>query len=56
MLWIVTNEPLLALENLRPPAPGNAPTDVVHYRADDIAKQIDLLYQVGRAMTSRVQR
>jgi gentisate 1,2-dioxygenase len=48
VLWIVTNEPLLALENLRPPAPGNAPTDAVHYRADDIARQIGLLYQVGR--------
>jgi quercetin dioxygenase-like cupin family protein len=48
VLWIVTNEPQLAFENLRAPAPGGAPTDLVHYPADEIARQIDLLYQVGR--------
>ena len=48
VLWIVSNEPQLAFENLRPPAPGSAPTDMVHYRADEIARQIDLLYEVGR--------
>ena len=48
VLWIVTNEPQLAFENLRAPAPGEAPTDVVHYRGGEIARQIDLLYDVGR--------
>ena len=47
VLWIVTNEPQLAFDNLRPPGPGEAPTDVVHYRADEITRQIDLLYAVG---------
>ncbi len=49
VLWIVTNEPQLAFENLRPPAPGQAPTGVVHYRAAEIARQIDLIYDVGRS-------
>ncbi|KAF3996469.1 cupin domain-containing protein [Glaciimonas immobilis] len=48
VLWIVTNEPQLAFENLRAPAQGNAPTCVVHYPADEITRQIDLLYAVGR--------
>jgi gentisate 1,2-dioxygenase len=48
VLWIVTNEPQLAFENLQAPAPGQAPTDVVHYRADEIARQIDLIYDIGR--------
>ena len=48
VLWIVTNEPQLAFENLRAPAPGEAPTELVHYRADEIARQIDLIYEVGR--------
>jgi hypothetical protein len=47
VLWIVTNEPQLAFENLQAPAPGQAPTDVVHYRADEIARQIDLIYDTG---------
>ena len=48
VLWVVTNEPQLSFENLRAPAPGQAPTDIVHYRGDEIARQIDLLYEVGR--------
>ena len=49
ILWIVSNEPQLAFENLRAPAPGQAPTEIVHYRADEISRQIDLLYEVGRS-------
>ncbi len=49
ILWIVSNEPQLAFENLRAPAPGQAPTEIVHYRADEIARQIDLLYDIGRS-------
>jgi gentisate 1,2-dioxygenase len=52
VLWLVTNEPQLAFENLRAPAPGTAPTDVVHYRADEIDRQIALLYEVGRNQTT----
>ena len=48
VLWIVTNEPQLAFENLRAPGPGEAPTDVVHYRGTEIGRQIDLLYDIGR--------
>jgi gentisate 1,2-dioxygenase len=48
VLWLVTNEPQLAFENLQAPALGRAPTDVVHYRADEIARQIELIYDVGR--------
>jgi gentisate 1,2-dioxygenase len=48
VLWIVTNEPQLAFENLQAPARGEAPTELVHYRADEIARQIDLIYEVGR--------
>ena len=48
VLWIVTNEPQLAFEHLRAPAPGHAPTGVVHYPANEIDRQIDLLYRVGR--------
>ena len=48
VLWIVTNEPQLAFENLRPPVPGQAPTDIVHYTGAEIMRQIDLLYDVGR--------
>lgn len=48
VLWIVTNEPQLSFERLRSPAKGNAPTEVVHFTADEITRQIDLLYAVGR--------
>ncbi len=48
VLWIVTNEPQLAFEKLQAPARGAAPTDVVHYRADEIARQIELIYDIGR--------
>jgi gentisate 1,2-dioxygenase len=48
VLWIVTNEPQLAFENLGPPRPGEAPTDPVHFPASEVQRQIDLLYQVGR--------
>lgn len=48
VLWIVTNEPQLALEGMRGPAPGHAPTRVVHFTGAEINRQIELLYQVGR--------
>ncbi len=48
VLWIVTNEPQLAFENLRAPAAGEAPTDAVHYTGAEIRRQIDMLYDIGR--------
>lgn len=48
VLWIVTNEPQLAFERLRSPEEGDAPTEAVHFPASEIARQIDLLYEVGR--------
>lgn len=49
VLWIVTNEPQLAFEHLRPPAQGAAPTDIVHFPAEEIDRQIELIYRVGRS-------
>ena len=48
VLWIVTNEPQLAFEALRPPADGKAPTDLVHYTGKEIARQLKFLQDVGR--------
>lgn len=48
VLWIVTNEPQLSFENLRAPADGQAPTEAVHFPADEIWRQIQVLYDVGR--------
>jgi gentisate 1,2-dioxygenase len=48
VLWLVTNEPQLAFESLRAPAAGASPTDLVHYRREEIDRQIDLLYDIGR--------
>jgi gentisate 1,2-dioxygenase len=48
VLWIVTNEPQLAFEHLRPPTDGDAPTEIVHFTAAEIAHQIDTIYEIGR--------
>ncbi len=40
MLWLITNEPQLAFENLEPPAPENAVTAAVHYPAAEIESQL----------------
>lgn len=48
VLWIVTNEPQLAFEHLRGPAEGDAPTNLVHFPALEIERQVNLLYEVGR--------
>ncbi len=48
VLWLVTNEPQLAHDCLRAPAPGMAPTDPVHYPASEIAEQVELLMRTGR--------
>lgn len=43
VLWVVSNEPQLAHDGLRPRRDGGAAP--VHYPADEIARQIDRLYQ-----------
>ncbi len=48
VLWIVTNEPQVAFENLQAPAAGQAPTGIVHYPADEMLRQIELLHDIGR--------
>jgi gentisate 1,2-dioxygenase len=48
VLWIVTNEPQLAFEHLRPPANGEAPTAIVHFTSEEIERQIAFIYQIGR--------
>ena len=45
VLWLVTNEPQLAFEAARAPAPGAAPTDPVHYPAAEIERQLDRIYE-----------
>ena len=44
ILWVVTDEPLLAHHGLtaQPDDPGQVP---VHFTAEDIARQIDLIYE-----------
>ncbi len=47
VLWVVTNEPFLALEHLQPPAEGTAPTRAVHYPAAEIGRQMALIDTAG---------
>ncbi|RXN85145.1 hypothetical protein C7R54_21790 [Achromobacter aloeverae] len=42
VLWLVTDEPLLAYHGLRPSRPGDAP---VHFRSADIAAEIDRIHR-----------
>ena len=58
LLWAVTNEPELAFEAARPPAPGRAPIEPVHYPAGEIRRQLDAIHHLppervgaGRAVT-----
>ncbi|MEM7750439.1 MAG: hypothetical protein AAF346_19470, partial [Pseudomonadota bacterium] len=48
VLWVVSNEPQLNFESFQSPAQGAAPTSVVHYRSDEIDRQINLLYRIGQ--------
>jgi gentisate 1,2-dioxygenase len=48
VLWLVTNEPQLAFEGARAPAPGAAPTEAVHYPAAEIERQLDRIYDAAR--------
>jgi gentisate 1,2-dioxygenase len=45
LLWVVTNEPQLALDGLRPP---EAPLDPVHYPAPEIARQLARIHAASQ--------
>jgi gentisate 1,2-dioxygenase len=44
VLYVVTNEPLLAFERLEPPTRGNAPVAVTHYTAAELDEHLERLY------------
>ncbi|HWK46922.1 MAG TPA: cupin domain-containing protein [Stellaceae bacterium] len=45
VLWVVSNEPQLAVDAALPPPPASAPIEPVHYPAAEIARQIELIYE-----------
>jgi gentisate 1,2-dioxygenase len=45
LLFVATNEPLLAFERLRPPAPGQAAIETVHWPADEIERRFQSVWQ-----------
>lgn len=49
VLWLITNEPELALEHAEPPALGNAPVEATHFRRPEIARQLQAVYETNRA-------
>jgi len=49
VLWIVSNQPQLAFENLQAPAEGCSPTPLVHYTKSEIDRQIAQIYSFERA-------
>ena len=52
LLYVVTNEPMLAFERLQPPAAGRAPIEAAHYPADEIGRQLDAIHRM--AMTAEM--
>jgi gentisate 1,2-dioxygenase len=48
VLWVVTNEPQLAFEGFRAAEPAASPIEAVHYRADEILRQLDRIYEVAK--------
>lgn len=51
LLWIVTNEPQLAFERAQPPALGGAQIETVHYPADEIRRQLELIHRLPAEKT-----
>lgn len=45
LVFVITNEPLLALERLRAPAPGDAPFEATHWPAAEIERRFQAVYQ-----------
>lgn len=52
VLWVVTNEPQLAFDGLRPAGPGSAPIEVVHYPAAEIAAQLTRVVEAAQNATT----
>ena len=52
LLYVVTNEPMLAFERLQPPAAGRAPIEAAHFPADEIGRQLDAIHRL--AMTAEM--
>jgi gentisate 1,2-dioxygenase len=48
LLYVVTNEPMLAFERLQPPAAGRAPIEAVHFPADEIDRQLERIHAMAR--------
>lgn len=44
VLWVATDEPMLAFAGLRPEVATRAPIEATHYRADHIARELRSLY------------
>jgi len=44
VLWLVSNEPELAFENLRAPMPDQAPIEAVHYPQAEIDRQLAIIH------------
>lgn len=44
VLWVVTNEPQLALDQALPHPLVGGPVEPVHYPADEITRQVELIY------------
>jgi gentisate 1,2-dioxygenase len=44
VLWLVTDEPALAFQGVRPEAAERTPVQATHYRAEDIARELRVLY------------
>jgi gentisate 1,2-dioxygenase len=45
ILFCITNEPLLAFENLRPPSNGKSKTKTVHWPHSEIEKHLNTIYE-----------
>ncbi len=52
VLWVVTNEPQLAFDGSRPPAPETAPVELVHYPASEIAAQLGKVVAASQNATT----
>jgi len=52
VLWVVTNEPQLAFDSLRPAEPAAAPVDAVHYPAAEIALQLQKVVEASQNATT----
>jgi gentisate 1,2-dioxygenase len=46
VLWVVTDEPLLAFTHSRPPDPDTNPVEIVHYPAEEIRRGIERIHRL----------